>query len=109
MVIFDHFQGSQYGKLNGHTWLSNYCSTWKPFLHVLLYKSEVVNFITTVGVNEALSFLSTFILYIIYCFMTNRCVLKQKLCQGFLILFFSIFKFASKNSMIAQMSCQYAH
>ena len=40
--------------------------------------------------------------------MTNKCVLKPKLWQGFLILFFQIYKFASKHSMIAQMSCQYA-
>ena len=45
-------------------------------------------YITNVGVNEALSFLSTSILYVVYCFMTNKYDLKPKLWQGFLILFF---------------------
>ena len=45
-------------------------------------------YIAMEGVDEALSFLSTFILCIAYYFMTNKCVLKPKLWQGFLILFF---------------------
>ena len=49
----------------------------RPFLQI--WNCE---YITTEGVKEA------FILYIVNCFMTNKCILKPKLWQGFLILFF---------------------
>ena len=64
----------------GHTWLS------KSIFYLETHSACAYEYIVTVGVNEALSFLSTFILYIVYCFMTNKCVLKPKLWQGYLIL-----------------------
>ena len=65
MAIFDHFEGSQYGK--SHTWLSElmfYLETIYACAFVQIRSSE---YITNVGVNQALSFLSTFILY--YCLL----------------------------------------
>ena len=73
---------------NGHTWMSKlmfYLVTISARAFIQIWMFE---YITTVGVDEALSFLSTFILYLVYCFPTDKCVLKPKLWQGFLILFF---------------------
>ena len=102
MTILDHVWQ------NGHTWLSKLMFYLETISACAFVEISIREYITTVDVNEALSFLSTFILYIVYCFVTNKWVLKPKLKQSFLILFFAIFKFASTHSIIAKMSRQNA-
>ena len=66
MTIFDHVWQ------NGHTWLSKLMFYLETISACAFVEISIREYITTVDVNEALSFLSTFILYIVYCFVTNE-------------------------------------
>ena len=73
---------------NGHTRLSKLMFYMETINACAFVQIWICEYIKNIGVNEALLFLSTFILYVVYCFMTSKWVLRPKLWQGFLILLF---------------------